>query len=217
MTTTAENSSTEQFILCISHPDHPTRGKKKLACPSAESQCAWHAALQSGAAGASRSSSLRHTGTFESAAGIDSRDAQPCFITTVAESRSASTRANDLSVDSAHTRGDASVNAEPWNCARGYMALAAERDEARIQVTALLEHMQTYKRERGAADAQIAQVLKNYSDTRKIEAAEEAMATLKRERKETIKMSDECQVYRDFLRFDSLQRCTSILLLERRM
>jgi hypothetical protein len=73
--------------------------------------------------------------------------------------------------------------------------LQAERDEARQQAAALLKEVQELKREKVMAETRMADMSKLCTDGKKNEVAEEAFAALQRQRKETMRLSEERQVH----------------------
>ena len=204
-----DGGGTEQNVVCIAHPE---RGTRMLACDSADSLRAWLAALQTAASGAAsphRRGSRAHPGAAE----LDVRDGAFAHLSrarlsnTLDELRAGALEASRLLLDDdgderAAARSDPSPAGMPSHrkspCEKGLApALAharAERDEARSHAAALLEQTHALERKWRMAESQADLLLKQCAEPGRVEAAQEAITALERERKETIRVSEERQV-----------------------
>jgi len=184
-TAVAADGSTEKHILSI---DRPERGARKLACPSAESLSTWLVALKTAAEDSARveRNSAPEDGTqkLDSTQKSDKKDWLSSRI---------SGPPNDKSAD--QTVVAQTLIQSPAGALHLALALLqAERDEARQQAAALLKEVQKLKREKVAAETRMADMSKLCTDLQKNEVAEEAFAALQRQRKETMRLSEEGQV-----------------------
>ena len=177
-TAVAADGSTEKHILSI---DRPERGARKLACPSAESLSTWLVALKTAAEDSARveRNSAPEDGTQKS----DKKDWLSTRI---------SGPPNEKSAD------QTAVAQTLLQAPAGALHLAllqSERDKARQQAAALLKEVQELKREKVAAETRMADMSKLCTDLQKNEVAEVALAALQRQRKETMRLSEERQVH----------------------
>jgi hypothetical protein len=182
-TAVAADGSTEKHILSI---DRPERGARKLACPSAESLSTWLVALKTAAEDSARveRNSAPEDGT-QKLDGTQKSDKKDWLSSRI------SGPPNDKSADQT-----AVAQTQLQAPAVALLALLqAERDEARQQAAALLKEVQELKREKVMAETRMADMSKLCTDGKKNEVAEEAFAALQRQRKETMRLSEERQVH----------------------
>jgi len=204
----AETGGGEQHVLCISHTE---RGTRKLACDSAGSLSAWLTALQTAAlptAAVRAASPHRGPRVRSRAEKADAHDGAFAHLSRARLSNSLDElRASGVLEASLHMLHDeyfdehaADSDPSPAGLASSSdelqkLTLAqalAERDEACSRAAGLIE--QTIALERRCRDAESDLLLKKRSETGKVEAAQEAIMAMERERKETIRVSDERQV-----------------------
>jgi hypothetical protein len=204
----AETGGGEQHVLCISHAE---RGTRKLACDSAGSLSAWLTALQTAAlpkTAAGAASPHRGPRVRSRAEEADARDGAFAHLSRARLSNSLDELcASGVLEASRHMLQDEHGDEHAADMDRSEDGLAsssderqtlilaqalAERDEACSRAAGLIE--QTIALERRCRDAESDLLLKKLSETGRVEAAQEAIVAMERERMETIRVSEERQV-----------------------
>jgi hypothetical protein len=202
----AETGGGEQHVLCISHTE---RGTRKLACDSAGSLSVWLTALQTAALPTAGAASPHRGQRVRSRAEeADARDGAFAHLSRARLSNSLDElRASGVLEASRHMlqdehgdehAADMDPSEQGWASSsdeRQTLTLAqslAERDEACGRAAGLIQQMIAL--ERRCRDAESDLLLKKRSETGKVEAAQEAIMAMERERKETIRVSEERQV-----------------------
>jgi len=160
--------------------EHSERGTRRLQCPSAESCREWVRLLRSASAAAPDHS----LPPLESAsASDDPEDTRVRLAVTLGH-----LRAHGTFDDGVTRQPPANITLKP----RTLVQALAERDEAQRESAFLLEQVQTLSRNTTAAAGARAEAWVSIAPV-KSGAAEEAIAALERERKESVRISEEKQ------------------------